>query len=129
MRISEEIHQGMATQTPTSMFDVSPRNNHSNLLYDSYELQAVIKQLNRAIQGTKGNPVSSGLYYMRSPYYRPHIDNICKESARIPKRISSSQKGDRDAGSKAYPPGSTANKGFQQLWQKVKQRFTRIKRQ
>lgn len=119
----------MATQTPTLMFDASPRSNHSNLLYDSYELQAMVKQLNRAIQGTKGNPLSPGLYYMKSPYYRPHIDIICKESARMPKRISSSQKGNRDAGNKVCPPGSTAHRGFQHLWQKVKQRFTRIKRQ
>lgn len=129
MRMSEEIHSGMATQTPTLMFNASPRNNQSSLLYDSYELQAVLKQLNRAIQGTKGNPLSTGLYYMRSPYHRQHIHNIYKESAGVPKRISRSQTGNKDAGIKVCPLGSRSNKGFQQLWKKVKQRFTRSKRQ
>lgn len=63
----------------------SPKYNGS-ILYDSYELRAVTKQINKAIQGSK---VFSPRYLcsLRSPFYRQQLNRIYKESTNTPKRI------------------------------------------
>lgn len=115
--------------SPTFRLNSSPQNNRSNLLYDSYELQAVVKQLNRAIQGTKGGGnLSPSTFYLRSPHYRQRINNIYKENAKVPKKISSSQKGNTDGAENKASTRPRANKVLQQLWEKVKHRFSRSRR-
>lgn len=56
------------TQSP--IWKLTPGNNSSKMssLYDSYELQAVSKQINRAIGGSK-SPLSPYSYYINlTPY-------------------------------------------------------------
>ncbi|KAL3513083.1 hypothetical protein ACH5RR_025800 [Cinchona calisaya] len=96
----------------------SPRNEKSNL-YDSYELQAVMKQLNRAIQGSKA-PLSPSSYYLKSPVYRRRLDLIYKENAKAPRKVTGSQNHDGDVEVKKTAKNT---KGLQQLWKKVKQTF------
>lgn len=95
----------------------STENNRSNL-YDSYELQAVVKQLNRAIQGSKA-PLSPSSYYLKSPSCRRRLDHIYKENA-APRKITGSQNHSGDVEMKATAKNY---QGLQQLWKKVKQTF------
>nr|GMC56358.1 hypothetical protein CDL12_08831 [Ipomoea batatas] len=59
----------------------SPR--HRSSLYDSYELQAITKQLNRAINGSPSPTV-------RNPAYQA-LFCIHKDLAKAPKRISNTK--------------------------------------
>ncbi|KAL3528450.1 hypothetical protein ACH5RR_007772 [Cinchona calisaya] len=62
-----------------------PRNEseeqQEQSLCDLYELQAVVKQLNCGIQGSKA-PSSPSSYYLKSPSYRRRLNQFCKENAK-----------------------------------------------
>ncbi|CAK9147993.1 unnamed protein product [Ilex paraguariensis] len=106
-----------------SPMTLSSSHNGSNL-YDSYELQAVTKQLNRAMQGTNGS-LSPYSFYLKSPFYRHRLDRIYRDNTKTHKRISCSGLDNRALDSKAYARGM---KGFGVwLWKKVKRGFARNK--
>lgn len=90
---------------------------HGSNLYDSYELQAVTKQLNRAIHGGPFSPYS---YYLKSPFCRKGLNRIRRENANTPKTISCARlDGDLKASTRA-------TRGFVlRLWKKVKHGFVR----
>ncbi|GFZ03521.1 hypothetical protein Acr_16g0001450 [Actinidia rufa] len=95
---------------------VSPKHNGSTL-YDSFELQAVTKQLNKALQGSNG-PLSPYSLYLKSPYYRQRLDRIYKKNMKKPKSITSRRVESAKVDEKA---GARGNGGFvARLWMKVK---------
>ncbi|PIN18488.1 hypothetical protein CDL12_08831 [Handroanthus impetiginosus] len=99
------------------IWKLSPKHDRSNLL-DSYELQEVTKQLNRAIRASNGRltPRSS---YLRSPFYSHRLDQIYKENAKTSKKISSLK---RNNGAGESTTGEKGTRGFVlRLWKKVKQ--------
>lgn len=73
---------------PRPVWKLSPNPNGSTL-YDSFELQAVTKQLNKAIQGSNGPLSPYSCYLKSSPLYRQGLDRIYKEGAKTPRRITS----------------------------------------
>lgn len=100
----------------SSMGFNSPKHNGSNLL-DSYELQAITRQLNRAIRVSNGNSSPSS-FHLTSPFYLHRLDRIYQENSKTSKKISSSRKygGVRDREVVAKGTG-----GFVlRLWNKVR---------
>lgn len=81
---SRKNHDQPRTMNPTLRF--SPRNNGSTL-YDSFELQAVTEQINKAIQGSKMFS-SPYLCSFSSPFYQQRLDRIYRKGTKTPKRIS-----------------------------------------
>ncbi|GAA0154880.1 hypothetical protein LIER_37988 [Lithospermum erythrorhizon] len=63
-----------------------PKKNGSDLIYDSYEFCAVMKQLNSAIQGPSSSPLSPYSYYVGLP-----LDRIRIQPLKASKRLSGSQ--------------------------------------
>ncbi|KAL8514469.1 hypothetical protein ACS0TY_013545 [Phlomoides rotata] len=100
---------------------LSPKHNSSNLL-DSYELEAVTKQINRAILASNGLSTPR-LLQLKSPFYLHRLDKIYKENSKTPKKILSSKKNGR------VNEGTIEGKGTRgfmvRLWKKVKQGFVR----
>ncbi|KAL2461961.1 Uncharacterized protein Adt_45381 [Abeliophyllum distichum] len=112
------------TRAPAA-YDLSPiKPNGSNLL-DSFELQAVTKQLNRAIRASNGLSSSPrSCYLVKSPFYLSRLDRIYKENAKTYKKISCSK---RDFGEGQSGKDAKGARGFVLLlWNKVKQRFVRV---
>ncbi|XWS51202.1 hypothetical protein CRYUN_Cryun12cG0156700 [Craigia yunnanensis] len=72
-------------QTLNPFSRLSPRNNGSSL-YDSYELRAVIYQLNRAMQRSSGSSPAY-LCYLKSPFYSQCLDRVNRENLRAPKKV------------------------------------------
>ncbi|KAL7161238.1 hypothetical protein ACSBR2_041815 [Camellia fascicularis] len=104
---------------------VSPKNNGSTL-FDSFELQAVTKKLNRALQGPNSNhPLSPYSYYLRSPLYRQRLGNIYRENAKTPKRIASRRVDRARVDGKAGGKDTGGGRGHFviRLWKKVKRGF------
>ncbi|KAA8542533.1 hypothetical protein F0562_023685 [Nyssa sinensis] len=114
------VHSKEGMTPPTHVLTPAQHHNGSTL-YDSYELQAVTKQLNRALNGSNG-PLSPYSYYLKSPFYRQRWDHIFKENSKTPKRIKCSNAA---LDVKASVGGT---RGFvMRLWKKVKRGFTRSK--
>ncbi|CAI9754083.1 unnamed protein product [Fraxinus pennsylvanica] len=92
------------------------RSNGSNLL-DSFELQAVTQQLNRAIRASNGLSSSPRLCYLvKSPFYLSRMDRIYKENATMSKKISCSK---RDLGEALSGKDARGARGFVlMLWNK-----------
>ncbi|KAK4436988.1 hypothetical protein Salat_0032700 [Sesamum alatum] len=92
----------------------SPNPNGSNLL-DSYELQAVTRQLNRAIRASHGLPTSSA---SPSPFYLHCLNKIYRENAKTSRKISTSGSNNDDV--------ATGTRGFAvRLWKRIKRRLMR----
>lgn len=112
----------MAAATPACMFRLSPRHNGSDL-YDSFELQAVAKQLNRAlVKASAGSfsPKSSGV--LKSPFYSKCLGGVYKQNAKASRRISCSQIRDEAVENRA-------DCGiFLRFWNMAKKGFQRSKR-
>lgn len=109
--------------SPTLRF--RPMYNGS-ILYDSYELQAVTKQINKGIQGSK---VFSTHYLcsLRSPFYRQQLNRIYKESTNTPKRILCSRDSCKTLNNQ---PSNKGTMGITRgvvtwMWKKVKHGFMR----
>ncbi|KAH7550734.1 hypothetical protein JRO89_XS13G0258200 [Xanthoceras sorbifolium] len=92
-----------------------PTHFNTSTLYDSFELQAVTRQLNKAMNGSTA---SSPTYfsYIKSPFYRQRLDRIYKENARSPKKIglANSTTHDRKWSTRAATRGLVTR-----LWKKV----------
>ncbi|KAL9156083.1 hypothetical protein ABFS82_09G049200 [Erythranthe guttata] len=108
----------------TPIWKLSPKHNvvvsssSSNLL-DSYELQAITKQLNRAIRASNGQSAPRSPRLL-SPFYLHRLDRIYKQNSNKSKKISSSK---RNSESTTEVKGT---RGFVlRLWNKVKQGFLR----
>lgn len=94
----------------------SPKHNGSNLL-DSYELQAITRQLNRAIRVSNGHS-SPHSFHLKSPFYLHRLDRIYKENSKTSKKISSSKKNGGVGDSRIEAKGT---RGFVlRLWNKVR---------
>ncbi|KAJ4713155.1 putative ATP-binding cassette sub-family D member 4 [Melia azedarach] len=109
-------------QRSTSPFwRLSPRHNGSTL-YDSYELQAVTRQINKAMLGSTGFNSPTYLRFMNSPFYRHRLDRIYRENEKTPKRIVCSIVTGATIGRKVSMRGTRpATAGFvTKLWKKVK---------
>ena len=78
-------HQSQPVAT-TPVWKLSPTHNGSTL-YDSFELRAVIQQLNRAIQGSKSSSSPPYMYCINSPLYREGLNQMHKASDKPPRRI------------------------------------------
>lgn len=120
----------MTAATPacilSPLFRFSPRHNGSDL-YDSFELQAVAKQLNRAlVKASAGSfsPKSSGV--LKSPFYTKCLGGVYKQNAKASRRISCSQIRDETVDNKA-DCRSTMNI-FLRFWNMAKKGFQRSKR-
>lgn len=76
MEAPEEKQQPHTSPPRTQFISISPiwkltpRQNQSALYYDSFELRAVARQLNKAIQGSNVSP---------PPFHRRQLDRIHKE--------------------------------------------------
>ncbi|OIT29308.1 hypothetical protein A4A49_54826 [Nicotiana attenuata] len=119
----------MAAATPacvlSPLFRLSPRHNGSDL-YDSFELQAVAKQLNHAlIKASTGSfsPKSSGV--LKSPFYNKYLGGVYKQNAKASMRISCSQIRDEAVDNRA-DCRSTMNI-FLRFWSVAKLGFLRSK--
>ncbi|KAF3438114.1 hypothetical protein FNV43_RR20870 [Rhamnella rubrinervis] len=124
---SNQNHEQSPTISPTLRF--GPKNNGSTL-YDSFELQAVTEQINKAIQGSKmfSSPYLSSL---RSPFYQQRLDRIYRESIKMPKRISCPRISCKILDEKPGKKGAVgvARGVVTWMWKKVKQGFTRNRKQ
>ncbi|KAL0318743.1 UNVERIFIED_CONTAM: hypothetical protein Sradi_0153700 [Sesamum radiatum] len=104
----------------------SPNQNGSNLL-DSYELQAVTRQLNRAIRASHGLPTSASpsSHLMKSPLYLHCLNKIYRENAKTSKKISRS-KLSGGASSGSNNDDATGTRGFVvRLWKRITRRLVR----
>ncbi|WOH05329.1 hypothetical protein DCAR_0624745 [Daucus carota subsp. sativus] len=104
------------TQSP--IWKLTPGNSSSKMsnLYDSYELQAVSKQINRAIRGSK-SPLSPYSYYINlTPY--------CSRRSSRPttKRICYPQSESRTLNPKMNSKGNGGL--FSRLWKRIKSGLT-----
>ena len=122
---SNQNHEQSRTMSPTLRF--SPRNNGSTL-YDSFELQAVAEQINKAIQGSKMFS-SPYLCSLRSPFqaHQQHLERIYSKSIKMPKRISCPRISCKILDDK---PGNKGTVGVTRgvvtwMWKKVKRGFSR----
>lgn len=102
------------TITQSPIWKITPGNNSSKMsnLYDSYELQAVSKQINRAIRGSK-SPLSPYSYYMNlTPYCSKRSSCLATKRIRYPQLES-----------KTHNPkmNSNGNRGtFSRIWKRIK---------
>ena len=100
-------------------------------LYDSYELQAVVRQLNRAIQGPKSFSSPPYASNLRSPFRRKQLNRIYRENKSSPKRLTCSNFSSTTTKTLDGKTGSGAwvvTKGVvTRLWTKVKQGLLRSK--
>ncbi|EXC33550.1 hypothetical protein L484_006115 [Morus notabilis] len=101
-------------------------NYKGSALYDSYELQAVVHQLNKAIQGSKAfSPIG-----LKSPFYRKHLNRVNREN-KSPRRLTCSA----FSSATTLDDNKKGNRGawvitrvvVTRLWMKVKQGFLRNK--
>ena len=107
---------------------ISP-NYKGSALYDSYELQAVVHQLNKAIQGSKAFSPPY-VYNLNSPFYRKRLNRIYRDKKESPKRLTCS-----NLSSATTLERKTSNGGpwvvtrgvVTRLWKKIKQRLLRNK--
>lgn len=123
------------TATPTERFNIQYNGSE---LYDSFEFREMTHQLSKALQasspsyyqemmkhhmqqkGIHGSNASSPAYifHLNSPAYRRRLNQIYKESAKTPRRISGQKVADKGAADKR----GTRVKGFvARLWMKVRQ--------
>ncbi|KAJ0047617.1 hypothetical protein Pint_16215 [Pistacia integerrima] len=107
--------------TLNPVWRTSPRPNGSTL-FDSYELQAVTHQLNKAMQGTTGSPTY--INYIKSPFFHQRLGRIYKENAKTPKKIMCSQAPFREIDRKVNTRAAT-REFLARLWKKVKQGWFR----
>lgn len=127
---TDEKQQGMMSSPAivlSPIWKLTP-GNHSGKrsnLYDSYELQAVTKQLNRAIRGSK-SPLSPYSYYMKSsPFCSKRMNCIFGNNATTTKRISGLQ---LNAATYDLNMNEKGNRGIVlRLWKKIKYGLTRSK--
>jgi len=134
MELPEEKQLPVTPPTNAHFWTVSPINkltlqHEGSTLYDSFELRAMTRQLNKAIHGSN---VSSPPYirHLNSPLYRLQLDRIYREGAKTPRRISCPQSTnavvDKRTGGMKYSGVDTG--GFiMRLWKKVKQGLLRNK--
>ncbi|MCE0481166.1 hypothetical protein HAX54_038665 [Datura stramonium] len=120
-----------AAATPACIFSplfrISPRHNGSDL-YDSFELQAVAKQLNRALvkaSAESSSPTTSAV--LNSPFYSKCLGVVYKQNAKASRRISCSQIRNEEVENRA-DCGSTRINIFLRFWNMAKQGFLRGKR-
>ncbi|GMN54252.1 hypothetical protein TIFTF001_023379 [Ficus carica] len=111
--------------TMSPMWGLSP-NYKGSALYDSYELQQVVHQFNKAIQGSKAfSPLG-----LKSPFYRKHLDRV-HGANKSPKRLTCSG----FSSATTTDSQKNGNRGawvitrvvVTRLWMKVKQGFRRNK--
>lgn len=118
MEVPEEKRQPEISPPRTQFISISPiwkltpRHNRSTLYYDSFELRAVARQLNKAIQGTN---VSS------PPFHRRQLDRIHKER-NIARKVLTYQPGCSALDKKpSMKSTNQPTKGFvARLWKKVR---------
>ncbi|KAL7098950.1 hypothetical protein ACP275_09G051100 [Erythranthe tilingii] len=105
----------------TPIWKLSPKHNGGSNLLDSYELQAITKQLNRAIRASNGQSSTPRSPRLLSPFYLHRLDRIYKQNSNTSKKISSSKQN-----SKCTTTEVKGTRGFVlRLWNKVKQGFLR----
>lgn len=110
-------------QAQNRILRLSPHYD-GGIFYDSFEIQAVTHQLNKAMQRSTGSSSPAFLCYLQSPLYRKCLDRISKDTAKTPKRLSCSK---LTSGSRVSVPRRKAatagpvTKGFLvRLWKKAK---------
>ncbi|KAG8388741.1 hypothetical protein BUALT_Bualt02G0156800 [Buddleja alternifolia] len=109
------------THALSPIWKLSPKHNTSNLL-DSYELQAITKQLNRAIRASKGLSSPRSGFYLKSPFSLNRVNRIYKENTKTCKKISCSKQN----GGESTNVNVKGTRGFVlRLWKKVKQGLAR----
>ncbi|XAR49993.1 hypothetical protein NMG60_11004190 [Bertholletia excelsa] len=102
------------------VWKLSPNHKHGgSILYDSFELKAMTKQLNKAILGSNA-PISPYSYYLKSAFHRQRLDRIYREGANGAGRISSRRRDDNVAVDAKCPKGFVAR-----LWKVVKRGLLR----
>lgn len=100
--------------------------NGSTLLYDSFELQAVTRQLNKAMAiGSTTAFSPTYLSYIKSPFYRQRLNRLHKENSKIPKiELQPANFETEDRRNKGKPTAGVVQK----LWKTFKQRLQRYKK-
>lgn len=119
---------GTSTLTMSPICSLSP-NYKGSALYDSYELQAVVHQLNKAIQGSKAFSPPY-IYNLKSPFYRKGLNRIYRENKESPKTLTCSNLSSATTlDSKSSNTGAwVVTRGVvTRLWKKVKQGLLRNK--
>ncbi|KAM6593894.1 hypothetical protein CsatA_001597 [Cannabis sativa] len=111
-------------RTMSPMCGLSP-NYKGSTLYDSYELHAVVHQLNKAIQGSKAFSPPY-IYNPNSPFYRKRHNQIYKENKESSKKLTLSNLSSAsilDGSKSRYSRGAwVVTRGVMtRLWKKVKQ--------
>ncbi|PON68950.1 hypothetical protein PanWU01x14_092670 [Parasponia andersonii] len=131
LQIPEVKQPAIGTSTHTTSpisCGLSP-NYKGSSLYDSYELQAVVHQLNKAIQGSKAFSPPY-IYNLKSPFYRKRLNRIYRENRESPKTLTCS-----NLSSSTTLDDITSNRGawmvtrgvVTRLWEKVKRGLQRSK--
>lgn len=103
-------------------------NQHNGSeLYDSFELQQVVKQLNLAVvkaSAEASSPITSAL--LNSPFYIKCLGRTCKLNVKASRRISFPQI--RNGGGVQNRVHCESKSIFQRFWNIAKQGFLRAKR-
>lgn len=108
-------------QKMNPIWRVSPSNSRNrSTLYDSYELRALTRQLNKAIQGPHASSPPYYVHRLKSPVYRRCLKSMHKESVKSPRRIASSKFG--HPAKLEQKPRADASRGLvTRLWKKIRQ--------
>lgn len=109
------------TKSPSAR-SFSHKSNGSQL-FDSFELEAVVTQLNHAIQRSRPH-VSPSTIYLKIPRYHKCLGNVCLQNPKQPKRIPSVPRYGSNGVTKTKSSGSSSI-AIPQLWRKVKEWLTR----
>ncbi|PKI47758.1 hypothetical protein CRG98_031891 [Punica granatum] len=124
MEVSEVKQQQPSSPAQTRFVTISPpwklspKHSRSTLYYDSFELRAVARQLNKAIQASNATS---------PPFHRKQLARIHKENGNVPRKISIYWSGRSTLDKKPSTRSTnTLAKGFvARLWKKVRQGWLR----
>lgn len=122
-----EAKQQKPTKILSPICRLSP-NYKGSALYDSYELQQVVHQLNKAIQGSKPFSSPPNITNLWSPFHRKRLSRIYGQNRSSPKRLTcsnlSSTATTKTLDGKTRSGAWVVTKGVvTSLWKKVKQGF------
>lgn len=114
------------TETIGSILKLSPRHNSSSL-FDSFKIQAVTQQLNKAIQGSNMS-LSPYIRPRRLALYQQQQLQIYRENIKMPRRLSSSKFSTALDNKPSTRDASMETRSVVTwLWKKVRQGFLRNK--
>lgn len=124
-KLTSVVHGNFLSSSPF-MKHCSPRQRGA--LYDSFELLAMTRQLNKAIQGS-GTTASSSppfKFIPNSSFYKLQVNQICKENGGSRRRVSTYQLLPGAMPEKRHGINEGGAPGFvARLWKKVKQGLSR----